>query len=67
MSTTKYLKFGARADKNLADLSDPTQALDNILDDISSRVSDDGTPLGFTSTDLSSASRHHLDSQLWCQ
>ena len=54
MSTTKYLKFGARADKNLADLSDPTQALDNILDDISSRVSDDGTPLGFTSTDLSS-------------
>ena len=52
MSTTKYLKFGARADKNLSDLSDPSAALDNILNDISAQVDSDGNPLGFTSSDL---------------
>ena len=29
----KYIKFGLRADKNLADLTDPGQAVDNLLDD----------------------------------
>ena len=52
MSTTKYLKFGARADKNLSDLSDPSTALNNILNDISAQVDSDGNPLGFTSADV---------------
>jgi len=36
----KYQKFGLRADKNLADLSNPISALTNLLDNIS--VSGDG-------------------------
>lgn len=52
MSRTKYLKFGARADKNLSDLSNKTQALDNILNDLSTQLDDDGNPLSFTSADL---------------
>ena len=38
MSRTKYVKFGARADKNLFDLPSPKQALNNILDNISVQV-----------------------------
>lgn len=52
MSRTKYVKFGARADKNLSDLPNPTLALDNILDNISVQVDSDGNPLRFTSADL---------------
>lgn len=52
MSRTKYIKFGARADKNLSDLPDPKNALDNILDNISVQVDADGNPLRFTSDDI---------------
>ena len=42
MSRTKYLKFGARADKNLSDITDPIAALNNILDDISIELDEGG-------------------------
>lgn len=48
----KYLKFGARADKNLSDISNPTQALDNILNDLSTEVDAEGNSLSFSSADL---------------
>ena len=53
MATRKYLKFGLRADKNLADLTDSTTALGNCLNDITSVNDIDGTPTGFTVSDLS--------------
>ena len=52
MSRTKYVKFGARADKNLSDIPNPKKALDNILDNISVQVDEDGNTLRFTSDDL---------------
>lgn len=52
MSRTKYLKFGARADKNLSDLSNKVEALDNLLDNISTEFDEDGNALRFTSADL---------------
>lgn len=52
MSRNKYLKFGLRADKNLADLDNPKEALDNILNNISSATDADGNPLLFTSDDI---------------
>jgi hypothetical protein len=51
--TTKYLKFGLRADKNLSDLTNPDEALGNVLDDISAAVNEDGLKTGFTTTDIS--------------
>jgi len=52
MSRTKYVKFGARADKNLFDLPSPKQALNNILDNISVQVDEDGNTLRFSADDL---------------
>ena len=53
MSRTKYLKFGARADKNLSDLTNPVEALNNILDDISSELDENGNKLQFSIQDIS--------------
>jgi len=52
MSRTKYLTFGLRADRNLSDLTNPTEALDNILDDLSTELDPEGVPLSFTSSDI---------------
>ena len=50
--TSKYIKFGLRADKNLADLENSTQALANVLDDNSSAIVDNQLT-GFTVADIS--------------
>lgn len=52
MANRKYLKFGLRADKNLSDLDDKTEALNNILDDLSAALDENGDPLNFTANDL---------------
>lgn len=52
MATRKYLKFGLRADKNLADLTDPSTALANVINDLTSVNNIDGTPSGFVLADL---------------
>lgn len=52
MATRKYLKFGLRADKNLADLTDPSTALANVINDLTSVNDIDGTPTGFVLADL---------------
>ena len=51
--TSKYIKFGLRADKNLADLESSTQALANVLDDNSSALDENGQKTGFTVADIS--------------
>ena len=51
--TTKYLKFGLRADKNLSDLTNPNTALTNILDNISNATDESGAKTGFTVEDVS--------------
>ena len=51
--TSKYIKFGLRADKNLADLESPSQALANVLDNNSSALDENGNPSGFTVADIS--------------
>ena len=50
--TSKYIKFGLRADKNLADLTVPTTALANLLDDISLKVNDQNVSTGFLVQDI---------------
>ena len=52
--TTKYIKFGLRADKNLADVSSPTASLSNLLDDISVQAdpTDSTVKYGFTDSDI---------------
>lgn len=52
MATRKYLKFGLRADKNLADLTNPNTALANVLNDLSSEVDAEGVPTGFRVSDI---------------
>ena len=52
--TSKYIKFGLRADKNLADLESATQSLANVLDNNSSALDENGNPSGFTVQDISS-------------
>jgi hypothetical protein len=54
--TSKYIKFGLRADKNLVDLTNPQQALSNLLDDISSALDENGIKSGFTVADISATS-----------
>ena len=51
--TSKYIKFGLRADKNLADLESPNQALSNVLDDNSAALDENNNPAGFTVEDIS--------------
>ena len=51
--TSKYIKFGLRADKNLADLESSTQALANVLDDNSAALDESGQKSGFTVADIS--------------
>lgn len=51
--TSKYIKFGLRADKNLADLEDSSQALANVLDDNSAALDENGQKSGFTVADIS--------------
>jgi len=53
MASRKYLKFGLRADKNLADLSDSTIAVDNILDNLASGSNIFGESYNFSSADIS--------------
>ena len=50
--TTKYLKFGLRADKNLADLTNPNSALSNVLDNLSSALDENGASTGFSVDDI---------------
>lgn len=50
--TTKYLKFGLRADKNLEDLTNPNSALSNVLDNISGALDENNAPTGFTVEDI---------------
>ena len=50
--TTKYLKFGLRADKNLADLTNPNSALSNVLDNLSSALDENGASTGFSIDDI---------------
>ena len=52
--TSKYLKFGLRADKNLADVTSATASLSNLLDDISVQFdpSDSTIAYGFSSIDI---------------
>ena len=50
--TTKYIKFGLRADKNLSDLGNPSSALSNLLNDVSAQVDEFGSATGFTNTDI---------------
>ena len=51
--STKYLKFGLRADKNLKDLTNPDSALANVLDNISAARDENGATSGFTVDDIS--------------
>ena len=51
--STKYLKFGLRADKNLKDLTNPDSALSNVLDNISAALDENGAASGFTVDDIS--------------
>ena len=48
----KYLKFGLRADRNLADLTDATSAINNLINDLSVQVDVFGNPTGFTTLDI---------------
>jgi len=50
--TTKYLKFGLRADKNLADLTNPNSALSNVLDNLSSALDENSASTGFSVDDI---------------
>ena len=52
--TSKYLKFGLRADKNLADVTSAPASLTNLLNDISTQVdpSDSTIAYGFSSIDI---------------
>ena len=51
--TSKYIKFGLRADKNLADLENSSQALANVLDDNSAATDENNQKTGFTVEDIS--------------
>ena len=51
--TSKYIKFGLRADKNLADLDSPVQSLANVLDDNSTALDENNQFSGFTVRDIS--------------
>jgi hypothetical protein len=53
MASRKYLKFGLRADRNLADLSDSTLAVDNLLNNLASGSNAFGESYNFTSADIS--------------
>ena len=53
MASRKYLKFGLRADRNLADLSDSTIAVDNLLDNLASGSNVFGESYNFSSADIS--------------
>lgn len=49
----KYLKFGLRADNNLADLGDQSSALGNVLDNLDKGIVDVfGNPVGFRVEDV---------------
>jgi len=52
MASRKYIKFGLRADKNLADLNNPTTAIDNVLDDLASGSNILGENFSFSSGDI---------------
>lgn len=49
---SKYIKFGLRADRNLADLENPGEALGNLLNNISTQLDEKGNNSGFTTQDL---------------
>ena len=50
---SKYIKFGLRSDRSLSDLENPSEALGNLLNDISTQIDDNGDKTGFTTSDLS--------------
>lgn len=52
MASRKYIKFGLRADKNLADLNNPTTAIDNCLDDLAFGNNVLGEKFTFSSGDI---------------
>ena len=52
MASRKYIKFGLRADKNLADLNNPTTAINNVLDDLASGNNVLGEKFSFSSGDI---------------
>ncbi len=52
MSSRKYRKFGLRADRALADLTDSGTALANVINDLTSVNDIDGNPTGFTLSDI---------------
>lgn len=52
MASRKYIKFGLRADKNLADLNNPTTAIDNCLDDLAFGSNVLGEKFTFSSGDI---------------
>ena len=51
--STKYLKFGLRADKNLSDLTNADSALSNVLDNVSAALDENGLASGFSVDDIS--------------
>jgi hypothetical protein len=53
----KYLKFGLRADRNLADLTDATSAINNLINDLSVQVDVFGNATGFTTLDIAPLSQ----------
>jgi len=52
MANTKYLKFGLRADRNLADLTDTNSAINHLLDNVSDTIDIFEAPTGFTASDI---------------
>ena len=52
MANRRYLKFGLRADKNLIDLGNTAEAVDNLIDGLAVGSDVFGNPYRFTSVDL---------------
>lgn len=52
MANRRYIKFGLRADKNLIDLGNTAEAVDNLIDGLAVGSDTFGNPYRFTSVDL---------------
>jgi hypothetical protein len=52
MANRRYIKFGLRADKNLIDLGNTAEAVDNLIDGLAVGSDIFGNPYRFTSVDL---------------
>lgn len=51
--SSKYIKFGLRSDRSLSDLENPSAALGNLLNNISTQTDENGNLTGFNTSDLS--------------